>query len=407
MQKLRVTVNTVAPQHQTPIDKAFIESCAKTFDIPKVEDFNKAIASNGYLKPSTGFISITYNPSNGNRSSASTAYIHPILEGKELRPNLTIITNAWVDKINTRDCTVTGVNVKYASGRRAELRANVETILSAGAIDTPRLMLLSGLGPSKQLVDLGLSVVKDLPGVGENLMDHAETIVMWELKEPMDDNCVNHSEAAMLLRREPYNANGDDTDIADTLFHMFSICFDANVGRMGYECPTNAYCMIPNIPRPRSRGRLYLVSPDPQVKPALDYRYLSDPEKYDQKSLVFMVKAAREMAKQAPFKDYIKREVAPGSEIQTDAAIAEYNRLAHNTVYHPCGTTKMGDIVADPMAVVDSELRVKGIKRLRIADAGVFPIIPSVNPMLTVLAVGEKAAELIVNDEQFLQTARM
>jgi choline dehydrogenase-like flavoprotein len=396
--KLRVTVNPVLAQYKSPVDQAFIKSCAEAFNIPEVSSFNQETLRHGNAKASTGFIEITYDPSNGYRSSASTAYIHPILTGEEHRPNLTILTDAWVDRVNVRNNRAVGVNVRLQSGQRIEISSRCETILCAGSIDTPRLLLLSGIGPAADLESVGVPVVKDLPGVGQNLMDHPETIVMWEMKEELPPQCINHSEASMFLRREPYNANGDDEDIPDTLFHMFSIPFDSNISRMNYEAPKHAYCMIPNIPRPRSRGRICLVSADPEVKPSIDFRYLSDPKKYDQKTLIYMIKQSRKMAEQSPFKDYIKREVAPGSHVQTDAELAEYNRQAHNTVYHPCGTAKMGNVEKDPLAVVDPKLKVKGIDGLRIADASVFPIITSINPMLTVLAIGERAAELIVED---------
>lgn len=168
--------------------------------------------------------------------------------------------------------------------------------------------------------------------------------------------------------------------------------------RLGYEHVENAFCMTPNIPRPRSRGRLYLTSKDPVVKPALDFCYFTDPKGYDAATIVFGLRAAREVAKVEPFKSWIKREVAPGIEKQTDEELSVYGRRAAHTVYHPAGTTKMGDIDQDPLAVVDSKLRVRGLKRLRIADAGVFPEMPSINPMLTVLAIGERAAEMLAAD---------
>lgn len=156
--------------------------------------------------------------------------------------------------------------------------------------------------------------------------------------------------------------------------------------------------MTPNIPRSRSRGRLYLTSADPNVKPALDFRYFTDPEGYDAAIIVAGFKAAREVAKKAPFKDWIKREVAPGPKVQTDEELSEYGRRAAHTVYHPAGTTKMGDTARDPMAVVDPQLKVRGLKGVRIADAGVFPDMPSINPMLTVLSIGERAAEMIAEE---------
>ena len=156
--------------------------------------------------------------------------------------------------------------------------------------------------------------------------------------------------------------------------------------------------MTPNIPRPRSRGRIYLTSSDPNVKPALDFRYFTDPEGYDAATIVAGLKAAREIAQQAPFKDWIKREVAPGEAVQSDEDLSEYSRRVAHTVYHPAGTTKMGNLAKDELAVVDSRLRVRGLKGVRIADAGVFPLMTSINPMLTVLGIGERAAEMIAEE---------
>jgi choline dehydrogenase-like flavoprotein len=180
--------------------------------------------------------------------------------------------------------------------------------------------------------------------------------------------------------------------------HCYQIPFCYNTSRLGYEAPINAFCMTPNIPRPRSRGRIYLTSSDLAVKPALDFRYFTDPEGYDAATVVAGLKAAREVAKQAPFKDWILKEVAPGPKVQSDEDLSEYGRRVAHTIYHPAGTTKMGDPKRDLLAVVDCELKVAGLSKLRIADAGVFPTMVSINPMLTVLAIGERAAELIAAD---------
>ena len=273
-------------------------------------------------------------------------------------------------------------------------------------------MLLSGLGPRWQLKNLGIPLVADLPGVGENLLDHPESIIMFELSKPVPTNQTTmDSDAGIFLRREAPNAAAKtsvaanpfnpqqlpDGDIADCMMHCYQIPFTLNTGRLGYQAPADGYafCMTPNIPRPRSRGRLYLTSSDPNVKPALDFRYFTDPEGYDAATLVYGMKAARKIAQQAPFKDWLKREVAPGPEVQTDEELSEYARRVAHTVYHPAGTTKMGDVKTDKMAVVDPELRVKGIEALRVCDAGIFPAMTTINPMLTVLACAERGAELI------------
>ncbi|KAJ5352266.1 Glucose-methanol-choline oxidoreductase C-terminal [Penicillium brevicompactum] len=396
---LRNTVQPVHARHRNQLCKDWIQACSSAMDIPVIENFNDDIRNTGELSQGVGFFNVSYNPDDGRRSSASVAYIHPILRGDEKRPNLTILTNAWVSKVNVEGDAVTGVNVTLQSGEKLTLRHKKETVLCAGAVDTPRLMMLSGLGPREQLSALGIPVVKDLPGVGENLLDHPESIIMWELNRPVPQNQTTmDSDAGIFLRRELPNAAGFDGKIADVMMHCYQIPFTLNTTRLGYDEIVNAFCMTPNIPRPRSRGRLFLTSADPSVKPSLDFRYFTDPEGYDAATIVAGLKAAREIAKQSPFKEWIKREVAPGPKIQTDEELSEYGRRVAHTVYHPAGTTKMGDVRSDPLAVVDPTLKIRGLKGVRIADAGVFPDMPTVNPMLTVLTIGERAAELIAGE---------
>jgi choline dehydrogenase-like flavoprotein len=409
LDNLRNTVQPVHSRHRNQLCKDWVNSCSTAMNIPVIHDFNQEIKKTGSLTQGVGFFSVSYNPDDGRRSSASVAYIHPILRGDEKRPNLTVLTNAWVSKVNVTGDTATGIDVTLQDETKLTLTARKETILCAGAIDTPRLMLLSGLGPKQQLQDLSIPVVKDIPGVGENLLDHPETIVLWELNKPVPLNQTTmDSDAGIFLRREKPNAAAKasplnpkalpDGDVADVMMHCYQIPFCLNTARLGYERPINAFCMTPNIPRPRSTGRLYLTSKDPSVKPALDFRYFTDPEGYDAATFVFGIKAARKIAQQAPFKDWIKREVAPGPAIQTDEELSEYARRVAHTVYHPAGTTKMGDLTKDKDAVVDSHLRVRGLKGIRIADAGVFPTMTTINPMLTVLGIGERAAEMIAEE---------
>ncbi|KAH8668207.1 hypothetical protein BGZ60DRAFT_376507 [Tricladium varicosporioides] len=406
---LRNQIQPVHPRHRNQVCKDWVESCSTAMNIPVIKDFNQEIKSTGSLKGGVGFFSVAYNPDDGRRSSASVAYIHPILRGHEKRPNLTVLTNAWVSKINISGKTVKGVNITLQDGSTLTLTPKTETILCAGAVDTPRLMLLSGIGPKEQLSSLQIPVVHDLPGVGENLLDHPESIIMWELNAPVPPQTTMDSDAGIFLRRESPDAAKaltdpalnpaalPDSDIADVMMHCYQIPFCLNTARLGYDVPLNAFCMTPNIPRPRSRGKLYLTSKDPNVKPALDFRYFTDPEGYDADTLVFGMRAARKIAEQAPFKNWLKREVAPGPKAQTDAELSEYARKVAHTVYHPAGTTKMG-AESDDMAVVGPNLKVRGLKGVRIADAGVFPSMTTINPMLTVLAVGERAAELIAMD---------
>ncbi|KAF2843431.1 GMC oxidoreductase [Patellaria atrata CBS 101060] len=399
LDNLRNTIQPVHDRHRNQLCKDWVESCSTAHNIPVIHDFNQEIRSTGSLKQGVGFFSVSYSPDDGRRSSASVAYIHPILRGEERRDNLTVLTNAWVNKINIEGDKVAGVTLSLQSGEKRTLRAKAETVLCAGAVDTPRLMLLSGLGPRKQLEGLNIPVVKDIPGVGENLLDHPESIIIWELNQPVPPNQTTmDSDAGIFLRREVPNAAGKDGDIADIMMHCYQIPFCLNTARLGYDTPIDAFCMTPNIPRPRSRGRVYLTSADPTVKPALDFRYFTDPEGYDAATIVTGLRMARKVAEQEPFKSWLKREVAPGPKVQSDEALSEYGRRVAHTVYHPAGTTKMGDVKKDDMAVVDATLKIRGLKGIRIADAGVFPEMTTINPMLTVLGVGERAAELLAEE---------
>jgi len=399
LDKLRNTIQPVHYRHRNELCRDWVKACSSALDIPVIHDFNHQIRETGSLKQGVGFFSVAYNPDDGRRSSASVAYIHPILSGQEKRPNLTILTNAWVNKINVENDRAIGVTITLQDGQSRTLSAKAETTLCAGAVDTPRLMLLSGLGPSQELSALKIPVVKNIPGVGENLVDHPESIILWELNKPVPANQTTmDSDAGIFLRRQPINAAGNDGAVADLMMHCYQIPFCLNTTRLGYDTPVDAFCMTPNIPRPRSRGKLYLTSSDPSIKPALDFRYFTDPEGYDAATIVAGFRAARKVAEQEPFKSWLKREVAPGPKLQTDEELSEYGRKAAHTVYHPAGTTKMGDLKKDPMAVVDAKLKVRGVKGLRIADAGVFPEMVTINPMLTVLGVGERAAELIAEE---------
>ncbi|KAG0648853.1 Choline oxidase [Hyphodiscus hymeniophilus] len=399
---LRNQIQPVHPRHRNQVCKDWITSCSTAMNIPIIHDFNHEIREKGSLQQGVGFFSVSYNPDDGRRSSASVAYIHPILRGTEKRSNLTILTNAWVSKLNLSSKTVKSVNLTLKSGTKLTVTPKTETILCAGAVDTCRLLLLSGIGPSSQLSSLSIPVHHELEGVGENLIDHPESIIMWELnaaiplKQPWIRTQEYSSAARSKTLQHPFlnPKKLPDGTIADIMMHCYQIPFCLNTARLGYEAPLNAFCMTPNIPRPRSRGRIYLTSSDPSVKPALDFRYFTDPEGYDAATIVAGLKAAREIATQAPFSNWLKKEVAPGPKVQTDEELSEYGRKVAHTVYHPAGTTKMG-AEDDEWAVVDPELKVRGLKGVRIADAGVFPTMTTINPMLTVLAVGERAAELI------------
>jgi len=397
LDNLRNTVQPVHSRHRNQLCKDWIESCSIALDIPVIHDFSQEIKAKRNLPEGVGFFSVAYNPDDGQRSSASVAYIHPILRGDEERPNLTILTNAWVSQVNVKDSVVTGVNISLESGGDLTLRAKKETILCAGAVDTPRLLLHSGIGPRSQLSSLSIPLVKDIPGIGHNLIDHPESIIIWELNKPVPANqTAMDSDAGIFLRSS--RIRNKPNEPVDMMMHCYQIPFCLNTARMGYDTPVDAFCMTPNIPRPRSKGQLYLTSSDPNVKPALDFKYFTDSEGYDAATIVAGLKVAREVAKQEPFKSWLKREVAPGPAITSDEDLSAYGRKVAHTVYHPAGTTKMGNLEKDEMAVVNSRLRLRGLKGVSIADAGVFPEMTTANPMLTVLAIGERCAEMVAED---------
>lgn len=223
--KLRNTIQPVHDTHQNQLVKDWVSACSTGLNIPIINDFNKTIRREGELQEGVGFFSVSYNPENGYRSSASVAYIHPMLRGEEQRPNLTVVTEAWVSRVNVENDTATGVNVTFKDGSKATLkpRSGGEIILCAGAVDTPRLMLLSGLGPKQQLSNLGINVVADIPGVGENLLDHPETIIMWELNKPVpQDQTTMDSDAGVFIRREPTRPGDTATDV---MMHCYQIPF--------------------------------------------------------------------------------------------------------------------------------------------------------------------------------------
>ncbi|MFF3659858.1 GMC family oxidoreductase [Streptomyces olivochromogenes] len=376
-------LNNIVPvdeKDRNAIARDFVDAAQGALGVPRVEGFNKKPFTEG-----TGFFDLAYHPENNKRSSASVAYLHPVMDE---RPNLTLLLETWAYRLELEGTRATGVHVRAKDGTQTLVRARREVLLCAGAVDSPRLLLHSGIGPAHDLAELGIPVAHDLPGVGENLLDHPESVIVWETNGPIPENSAMDSDAGLFVRRDPEQAG------PDLMFHFYQIPFTDNPERLGYERPAHGVSMTPNIPKPRSRGRLYLTSADPSVKPALDFRYFTDEDDYDGRTLVEGIRIARRIARTEPLAGWLKREVCPGPEVTDDEELSAYARQVAHTVYHPAGTCRMG-ATDDRLAVVDPELRVRGLDGLRIADASVFPTMPAVNPMIGVLMVGEKCAELI------------
>ncbi|MFI5930695.1 GMC family oxidoreductase [Actinoplanes sp. NPDC051494] len=377
-ERLAISIVPVVERNQLAVD--FIASCHTALKVPVRDDFNAEPFVDG-----TGFFPVGYHPDTGVRSSSSVEYLHPYLD----RPNLTVLTDTWAYRLETSGDRVTGVRVRRDG--RTETITGDEYVLSAGAIDTPRLLLLSGIGPAADLEALGIEVAADVPGVGANLLDHPESLILWEASRPVPPESAMDADAGLFVRRDP------DGDRPDLMFHLYQLTFTVNTERLGYDVPAHGFAMTPNVPRPRSRGRLWLTDADPDTKPALDFGYFTDPDGYDEQTVVDGLRLAREVAATEPFASWITREIAPGPELQSDEELSAYGRAAHHTVYHPAGTCRMG-ATTDELAVVDPALRLRGFANVRIADASVFPTMTSVNPVVAVLMIGEKAADLIRAD---------
>ncbi|MET9513305.1 GMC oxidoreductase [Streptomyces flavidovirens] len=377
--KLRNNIVPVDEKDRNAIARDFVEAAQDAIGVPRVEGFNKKPFHEG-----VGFFDLAYHPEDNKRSSASVAYLHPFLD----RPNLHLMLETWAYKLELDGTRATGVRVRTKDGEEVLVEASREVLVCAGAVDTPRLLLHSGIGPKKDLEALGIPVVLDLPGVGENLLDHPESVIVWETDGPIPENSAMDSDAGLFVRRDPASRG------PDLMFHFYQIPFTDNPERLGYERPEHGVSMTPNIPKPHSRGRLFLTSADPAVKPSLDFRYFTDEDDYDARTLVDGIRIAREIAKSEPLAKWLKREVCPGPEVTSDEDISEYARKVAHTVYHPAGTCRMGDS-ADELAVVSPDLKIRGLEGIRIADASVFPTMPAVNPMIGVLMVGEKCAELL------------
>nr|WP_296065800.1 GMC oxidoreductase [uncultured Actinoplanes sp.] len=372
--RLAVTINPVARADRNPLAADFVAACHAALGVPVYDDFNAQPFADG-----TGFFPVAYHPESGIRSSASVAYLHPHLD----RPNLTILTETWAFDLDP----ARGVRVRRG-GRTMTIRARHEYVLSAGAVDTPRLLLLSGIGPAADLEKLGIPVRADVPGVGEHLIDHPESLMLWEASRPIPPMSAMDCDAGLFVRRDR------SAERPDLMFHLYQMPFTFNTERLGYESPAHGFGMTPNVPRPRSSGRLTLADADPATKPLLDFRYFTDPDGYDERTIVDGLRLAREVAATEPFASWIAREIAPGPMARTDEELSAYGRAAHHTVYHPAGTCRMG-AATDELAVVDAQLRLRGFPHVRVADASVLPTMPTVNPVVAVLLIGERAADLV------------
>ena len=317
-----------------------------------------------------------------NRESSAISYLHPL---DQLPENLTLVSDCEAVRLVFDD----EQNAVGVETTRGEFRARREVVVSGGVVNTPKLLLHSGIGPGHHLKEMGIPVRVDLP-VGEHLLDHPEGVVMWESTAQVPLESSQDWECGLFAKAEP------ESEAPDLLMPFGPVPYD--LFTVAWGCPTaepgRAFSIAPHVLRPRSEGTVRLSSPDPFAKPLIDPRYHTDPDGWDERTLLFGMRLSRKLAEQPALKDWVKRELAPGSDVQSDEELSEFARRTGNTTYHPVGTCRMGD-AADERTVVDPELRVKGVGRLRVADASIFPSHVGANPACTTMMVGEKAADIV------------
>ncbi|RIV18298.1 choline dehydrogenase [Fibrisoma montanum] len=393
---------TFAQQYRTVLATAFVDACEQS-GIRRNPDYN------GAQQEGAGYFQFTIK--NARRHSAATAFLKPALK----RPNLTVITHAHTHRVVIRNGRATGVDFLTGKNTTETAEARREVIVSAGAFNSPQILMLSGIGPADTLRRYGIDVIQDLPGVGQNLQDHLFTGVSSLCTQPVSSNSVlkplNQFKALMqyLLSRKgpmtigPLEANAFLTldSAADRPNMQFQFApvhlgddYSGDMYDMATYPTTDGYTILPTLLKPKSVGNVSIRSANPLDAPLIDPRYLSHED--DQRVLVEGVKKAVEVMQAAPFGPYCRRLQTP-SDRSSDEAILVHIRKQLEAVYHPVGTCKMGpDGPSDPMAVVDPALRVRGVEGLRVADASIMPTIVSGNTNAPVIMIGEKAADLIL-----------
>ena len=370
-----------------PLTRAFLAG-AEQLSIRRNDDFN------GAQQDGAGLYQVTQR--RGRRWSAADAYLKPARK----RANLKVATRAHATRILLERMCAIGVEY-ISNGRTISVRAEREVILAGGAINSPQLLLLSGIGPAQELRGASIPVVADLPGVGKNLQDHPMVSVGYFCKKPVSmasAESVGNLLRYALFRSGPLASNvaeaGIFTRTRDGLDRpdlqlLFGPAYYVNHGFDTRK--EHCFGFGPTLVTPESRGEITLRSADPLAAPAIRANYLSTEQ--DLRVIAEGVRLCRRIAHTKAFAEYRGEEVLPGVRVTTDAEIAEFIRGATQTLYHPAGTCKMGK---DEMAVVDAQLRVRGIQRLRVVDASIMPRIPAGNTNAPTMMIAEKAAAMIL-----------
>jgi choline dehydrogenase-like flavoprotein len=383
-------IGVSVPVNPLPINEAFIRA-AQQYGIPYNPDFN------GARQAGIGHYQVTVR--NAERCSAATGYLKPIRH----RTNLAVRTGAAVTRILIEKGRAVGVEI-VEKGARSTIRCDREVLVASGAIGSPRLLQLSGIGPADHLAAAGVPVVHDLPGVGANLQDHLDLYVICECTgDHTYDNVAKLHRTVwaglqyLLFKKGPVAStlfetggfwHADKSEVEpDIQFHLGSGSgIEAGVARL-----TNAGVTLNTAYlRPRSRGTVRLRSADPADHPLIDPNYWSDP--HDRALSIEGLRIGREIMRQKALEPFIMAERMPGPDVRTDAELAEYTFRTCKTDHHPVGTCKMG---TDAMAVVAPDLTVRGLEGLRVCDSSIMPRINSSNTNAPTIMIGEKAADLV------------
>ncbi|HEX3173195.1 MAG TPA: GMC family oxidoreductase N-terminal domain-containing protein [Solirubrobacterales bacterium] len=364
----------------------FLAACEEA-GIPRIDDYN------GTEQDGAALAQVTQR--GGRRWSSADAYLRPARR----RPNLEVISGAQVVGLELDGTRVSGVRY-HKGGRERVAESRREAILAAGAIGSPQLLLLSGVGPAEQLREHGIPVVADLPGVGENLQDHPYLVSVWDV--PGGGSLADAESPRAMLEYLLRRSGPLTSTVAEALAFVrsrpglaqpdlqchFAPAYFVDNGFEEYD--GHAITMGPALVGPCSRGRLSLRSPDPGDKPRILTNTLAEPE--DVAALLAGTRLTRKIAASEPFASVLGRELFPGIDVQGDEEMAEDLRNRVELLYHPVGTCRIG---TDAMAVVDPELQVRGVEGLRVVDASVMPTIPSGNTNAPTIAVAERGADLI------------
>jgi choline dehydrogenase len=354
-----------------PVAAALIDA-GRSYGMPYLDDVN--------VPAPEGVGPMNLNVKGGLRSSPAGAYLQPVLD----RQNLTVVTEAQVVKLTLSGTRCSGLEFLW-DGRRHFARASQEVVLCAGGIHTPRLLLLSGIGPPEELAPLGIDTAVDLPGVGRNLQDHPFLGgLCFEAKHPLPSPRHNLAGSVALWKSRP------DLAVPDLELLPVQVPLISEEIAARYPMPPNVFCLVPCLVRVQSRGALRLTTAEPDGPLEIQPNFLA--EQADVDALVAGVELGLDLAAQPAYRDLIGRWVAPPERLSRNSTVAFIRRSCQSHL-HPVGTCAMG---SGREAVVDAELRVRGVEGLRVADASVMPTITSAPTNAPTVMIGEFASRLLV-----------